>query len=102
MSDLGPMPAGVHQARINHELVAILQRALDDAKAGKIIAGAAILVDAENILNARTPIACPPTCTTTIIASIEFLKEEIIGFVRQAQRGGGRAILRAGALPTRQ
>lgn len=100
MSDLGPMPAGVAQANVNHQLVAMLQRALDDAKAGKIIGGAAILIEADNILNARTPITCPPSCTTTIIASIEFLKEEIISMVRQMQRGGGRQILRASAVPT--
>jgi hypothetical protein len=103
MSNIGPLPAGVVQANVNHQFVQLLERALADAKAGTIIGGALILVQADNILNARTPLTFPPTCTTTIVAACEFLKEEVISMVRQQQRGGGRQLLRAANMPeTRQ
>lgn len=103
MSDIGPMPAGVAQANVNHQFVQLLERTLADAKAGKIAGGALILCDAANALGPRTALTFPPSLAPIVVAAAEFLKEEIISMVRQQQRGGARQLLRAANMPeTRQ
>lgn len=100
--DLGPMPAGVAQANVNHQFVKTLEGVLADAKAGNIAGGAVIAVQTSG--NISTPLTFPPSIAPLVVAGCEFLKEEIISMVRQQQRGGGRQLLRAsGAIPpTRQ
>lgn len=97
MPDLGPMPPGVAQANVNHQFVALLERTLADAKAGKIIGGALVLAE-NGTLETHTVIMFPPHCAPLVVAGLRFVETEIIAMVREQQRRGP-SILRAAGLP---
>lgn len=75
--DLGEMPAAV---RVNHELVRLLDAALSDAKAGRMVAGGVAAVVAPSSFVAFSAMGNHPG---EVIAAAEVMKADIIEKLRQ-------------------
>ena len=88
MSDIGEMPAGL---KVNAELVRLLESALSDAKAGRIVAGGVVAVIGPSQFMAFGAMSTFPG---EIIAAAEVLKSDMILKMRQPRPS---PIVRAGA-----
>ena len=75
--DLGPMPA---EAKVNRELVGLLESALADAKAGRIVAGGVVAVVGPSSFLAFASMSMFPG---EVIAGAEVLKADVITKMRQ-------------------
>ena len=90
MADIGEMPAA---ARVKSELVRLLETALSDAKAGRLVAGGVVgVVSAGNFM----AFAAMGHCPGEIIAGAEVMKADVIEKMRQPRMS---SIVRAGAIP---
>lgn len=87
---LGEMPASV---KVNVDFVRLLETALTDAKAGKIVAGAVVAVVGPSSFMAFSVEGNFPA---EVIAGAEVMKSDVIIKMRQPRSS---PIMRAGAMP---
>jgi hypothetical protein len=80
VSDIGEMPAG---ARVNAELVRLLESALSDAKAGRLVAGGVVAVIGPSSFVAFAAMSAFPG---EIIAGAEVMKADVILKMRQPRQ----------------
>lgn len=90
MSDIGEMPASV---KVNSELVRLLESALTDAKAGRIVAGGVVAVIGPSQFMAFGAMSNFPA---ELIAGAQVLTSDTIVRMRQPRPG---ALLRAQQMP---
>lgn len=76
--------------RINHELVRLLEAALDDAKAGRLVAGGVAVVLGHSQFAAFTATSIH---YAEVIAAAEVMKSDVILKMRQPRGGLVRAAL---------
>lgn len=85
--EIGEMPASV---KVNHELVRLLEAALSDAKAGRMVAGGVAAVIGPSSFVAFSAMGPHPG---EVIAAAEVMKADIIEKMRQPRTS---PIVRAG------
>lgn len=87
---LGEMPAS---AKVNPDLVRLLETALGDAKAGRLVAGGVVAVIGPSSFMAFSAMSNFPG---EVIAGAEVMKADVIARMRQPRQS---SIVRAPAMP---
>ncbi len=89
--NLGPIPS---EAKVNRDLVKLLEAALNDARAGRMVAGGVVAVIGPSQFMAYSAMSVfPAEC----IAGAAVMTSDVIMKMRQPRPGG---LVRAGALPS--